>query len=306
MAQSPSSVVMVSPDHFRFNHETAPTNAFQNQDLLCEGQHIHEKAMDEFRKLVELLRENGVEVHEFSSPKGKSTPDAVFSNNWISFHEDGRIFLYPMLTPNRREERRLEIIDEIKKHFFVSEIVDLTHEENDNRILEGTGSIVFDRHNMVAYANASARTNKNLFYDVVELLGYEGIFFRASDKLGKSIYHTNVLLTIGDGFAVVCKEVIDSAQAAEVINSLEASGLDVIEINYQQMEQFAGNMISLQNKKNEKLVLMSTAAYNSLNESQKSRISTHSRIIHSDINTIEKVGGGSVRCMIAGIHLPRK
>lgn len=109
MAQSPSSVIMVSPDHFRFNHETAPTNAFQNQDLLCEGQHIHEKAMDEFRKVVELLRENGVEVHVFSSPKDKATPDAVFPNNWVSFHEDGRAFLYPMLTPNRREERRMEI-----------------------------------------------------------------------------------------------------------------------------------------------------------------------------------------------------
>jgi len=306
MAQSPSSVIMVSPDHFRFNHETAPTNAFQNQDLLCEGQHIHEKAMSEFRKLVDLLRENGVDVHVFSSPKDKTTPDAVFSNNWISFHEDGRVFLYPMLTPNRREERRMEIIDEVKKNFFISEIVDLTHEENDDRILEGTGSIVFDRHNMVAYANASARTNKNLFYDVVEMLGYEGIFFRASDKLGKSIYHTNVLLAVGDGYAVICKEVIDSTQAAEVINSLIASGLDVIEIDYAQMEKFAGNMMSLQNKKNEKLVLMSTAAFNSLNDTQKSRISSHSRIIHSDINTIEKIGGGSVRCMITGIHLPRK
>jgi len=306
MAQSPSSVIMVSPDHFRFNHETAPTNAFQNQDLLCEGQHIHEKAMSEFRKLVDLLRENGVDVHVFSSPKDKTTPDAVFSNNWISFHEDGRVFLYPMLTPNRREERRMEIIDEVKKNFFISEIVDLTHEENDDRILEGTGSIVFDRHNMVAYANASARTNKNLFYDVVEMLGYEGIFFRASDKLGKSIYHTNVLLAVGDGYAVICKEVIDSTQAAEVINSLLASGLDVIEIDYAQMEKFAGNMMSLQNKKNEKLVLMSTAAFNSLNDTQKSRISSHSRIIHSDINTIEKIGGGSVRCMITGIHLPRK
>lgn len=306
MAQSPSSVIMVSPDHFRFNHETAPTNAFQNQDLLCEGQHIHEKAMEEFRKLVELLRENGVEVHVFSSPKDKATPDAVFPNNWVSFHEDGRAFLYPMLTPNRREERRMEIIETIKKHFFISEIVDLTHEEKEGRILEGTGSIVFDRLNMVAYANASARTNKNLFYDVVEMLGYEGIFFKASDKLGKSIYHTNVILTIGDGFAVVCKEVIDSIQAAEVINSLEACGLDVIEISYEQVKKFAGNMISLQNKKNEKMVLMSTAAYQSLSDVQRSRIASHARILNSDITTIEKVGGGSVRCMIAGIHLPRK
>ena len=306
MAQSPSSVIMVSPDHFRFNHETAPTNAFQNQELLCEGQHIHEKALNEFRSLVDLLRENGVDVHVFSSPKDNATPDAVFPNNWISFHEDGRVFLYPMLTPNRRLERRMEIIDEVRKQFFITEIVDLTFEENNDRILEGTGSIVFDRHNMLAYGNASARTNKHLFYDVVEMLGYEGIFFRATDRLGKNIYHTNVLLTIGDGYAVVCKEVIDSTQAAEVINSLKASGLDVIEISYEQLEQFAGNMISLQSHKHEKLLLMSTAAFNILSETQKNLLSSHARILHSDVGTIEKIGGGSVRCMIAGIHLPKK
>ncbi|MDZ7608123.1 MAG: arginine deiminase-related protein [Cyclobacteriaceae bacterium] len=306
MAQSPRAVMMVSPDHFRYNHETAYSNAFQKDSLLCEGQHVHEKAITEFNNLVNLLRGHGIQVFVFPSPKGKETPDAVFPNNWVSFHEDGKVILYPMLTPNRRLERRIEIIEELKKSFFVSDIIDLTAEEKNGRILEGTGSIVFDRQNMMAYANTSARTDKHLFYDVVESMGYEGIHFRATDENGKDIYHTNVIMTIGDGYAVVCKEAIHHDDAGEIINTLKSGALEVVEISFAQMNSFAGNMIELRNRSGEKFLLMSTQAFNSLSEEQKATLSRFGQLIHADISTIETIGGGSVRCMIAGIHLPRK
>ena len=306
MSQSPFSVMMVSPDHFGFNPETAATNAFQKESLLCESHHTKEMALAEFNNLVDLLRNHGIEVLVFPSPKGSQSPDAVFPNNWISFHEDGKVIVYPLLTQNRRSERRTEIIDELKKQFFISEVIDLSGEEKEGRILEGTGSIVFDRMNMVAYANASARTNKHLFYDVSEMMGYEAIFFKATDNKGLNIYHTNVLLTIGEGFAVVCREVIDRAWAPEVINTLHGSGLEVIEITIDQMHHFAGNMIQVQNRAGKKYLVMSKAAFDILTENQKNRLSKYVDLIYSDIHTIESVGGGSARCMIAAIHLPRK
>ncbi len=302
--QAPSTVFMVKPDHFGYNAETAQSNAFQKEILICKHDDCRRQALEEFHLFVELLKSHKIDVLVFDSPRGKHAPDAVFPNNWVSFHQDGKVVLYPMLTENRRVERRVEIVNEIGKRFQVNEIIDLSTEEENGRILEGTGSMVFDLINKIAYANESTRTNKHLFYDVCQMLGYEGIFFRAFDDNGLDIYHTNVLLTIGEGFAIICKAVLDSNDSANVINSLQGSGLEVINISYEQMKHFAGNMIQLKNKEGHSYLVMSKSAHDILEEKQKNPLSKYANLIYSDLKTIETIGGGSARCMIAGIYLP--
>lgn len=306
MSQAPSSILMVGPNHFGYNQETAQSNVFQKKILICDNHNITKDAIREFENFVNLLRKHQIDVRVFDPPKDKQAPDAVFPNNWISFHEDGTVILYPMLTKNRRIERRPEIVDELSNDFLVNEIIDLTSEEQNGKILEGTGSIVFDHINKIAYANESARTNKNLFYDVCLQLGYEGVFFKAVDEQGADIYHTNVLLTIGDGFAVICKECIDKADVSTVINSLQASRLEVLEISYDQMHHFVGNMIQVQSKGGKNYLVMSDSALKYLYEDQIDILSKYGDFIHVDVKTIESIGGGSARCMIAGIHLKRK
>lgn len=306
MNQAPSSIFMVRPNNFGYNHETAKSNTFQKEVLICDNHNITKNARREFEDFVDILRKHGIEVLVFDSPLGKNAPDAVFPNNWVSFHEDGTVILYPMLTENRRIERRKEVIDEIGKYFQIHRIIDLSPEERNGKILEGTGSIVFDHINRVAYANESARTNKNLFYDVCLRLGYEGVFFKAVDEQGKDIYHTNVLMTIGDGFAVICTECIDKADVVSVTNTMHAGGLELVEISYKQLNYFAGNMIQLKNNMGKNFLVISDSAYKSLHVDQIDLFSKYVEIIHADIETIESVGGGSVRCMIAGIHLQPK
>lgn len=306
MKQTPNSIFMVRPDHFGYNSETAKTNTFQKEKLLCEDHHLKQNAKKEFESFVHVLKKNGINVYVFDSPKNIPAPDAVFPNNWISFHEDGTVILYPMLTENRRVERRMEIIDAIKQDFKISRIIDLTKEEKKGRILEGTGSIVFDHVNKFAYANESPRTNKHLFFDVCEWLGFEGIFFKATNEQGVDIYHTNVLMTIGERFAVICKASIDKTDVDRVVNNLYASGLEVIDISYDQMNHFAGNMIELKSKNRKNYLVMSSDAFSVLTEDQKKRLAKYVDFLHSDLQTIESIGGGSARCMIAGIHLERK
>jgi hypothetical protein len=306
MIQAPSSVIMVKPDQFGYNNETAQSNAFQKELLICDYHKITQNAIREFEGFVDLLRAHQINVYVFDSPKEKQAPDAVFPNNWISFHEDGTVILYSMLAENRRVERRAEIVDELCNVFSVNQLIDLSPEEENGRILEGTGSIIFDHINKIAYANESARTNESLFYEVCQKLGYEGVFFKAADEQGIDIYHTNVLMTIGDGFAVICKESIAKDDISTVINKLQTSGLEIIDISYDQMNHFAGNMIQLQNNKGKNFLVMSDSAFLSLRNDQKIRLSEYVEFIHADIKTIESIGGGSARCMIAGIHLPKK
>jgi len=305
MSQSPSSVFMVRPDHFGFNTETAKSNAFQKEILIGENSQIRKAALAEFDAFVCKLQDHNIDVKVFDSSKNKHDPDAVFPNNWISFHEGGTVIIYPMLTKNRRVERRKEIVDELGKSFEIKRIIDLSSEELKGRILEGTGSIVFDHANKFAYANASDRTNQNLFSEVCKLLGYRGIFFKAVDESGKDIYHTNVLMTIGEEFAVICKEAIDARDRGVVVDNLKACGLEVIEISFDQMNHFAGNMIQVKSKDEKNYLVMSQTAFEILTETQKEQLSKYADFIHSDIHTIESVGGGSARCMIAGIHLNR-
>lgn len=298
---------MVRPEHFGYNSETASSNAFQKEVLLCDTHKVRTAALGEFDAFVRKLRDAGIRVFEFGVPEGDiQAPDAVFPNNWISFHEDGTVIMYPMLTPNRRVERRQDIIDELGRHFVINKVVDLSGEEQAGRILEGTGSIVFDHVNKTAYANRSARTNKHLFYDVCARLGYKGVYFDAVDAFGQEIYHTNVLMAIGSGYAIICREAIAKDQAAGVINQLQASGLEVVEISYEQMNHFAGNMIELTNAEGARVLVMSESAHEVLTSAQKAVLSKYAQLLHADLKTIETVGGGSARCMIADIHLPTK
>ena len=306
MKQAPSSILMVRPEHFAYNPETADSNTFQSDRLLCDKHKITQNALKEFDAFVSKLKDQQIDVHVFDSPRDVKASDAVFPNNWISFHEDGKVILYPMLTANRRIERRTEIIESLSDKFYINEIIDISANELQGKILEGTGSIVFDHINKVAYANESPRTNKNLFYDVCEKLGYEGIFFKAVDERGIDIYHTNVMMTVCDGFAIICKETIDRVDVATVINSLQSGGLQVIEISYKQMKRFAGNVIQVRNSSNDKFLVMSDTAFNILSEYQKKMLTRYAKFIHPRIDTIETVGGGSARCMIAGIHLQKK
>ena len=303
MKQTPSSVFMVRPEHFGYNPQTAESNAFQVVSKPSNNSDIKNKAIAQFDGFVENLRKHGIEVFIFHSPKHKKLPDAVFPNNWVTFHEDGKVILYPMLAENRRLERRLDIIDKIGESFIISEVVDLSVEEVNGLILEGSGSIVFDHINLVAYANESPRTNKELFDRICDKLGYKGIFFNAVDHNGLDIFHTNVMMMIGEGYCVICKESIPRDQQPKVINILKNSGLEIVEITLKQMNNFAGNMIQVQNKEGDKYLVMSDSAYESLDEKQKEVLLSFNEIIHSDVSTIEQVGGGSARCMIAGIHL---
>lgn len=306
MKQTPSSIFMVRPEHFGFNPQTASSNSFQADEIVDSNTEIRKNAVAQFDAFVENLRSHGVNVYVFHSPKHKKLPDAVFPNNWVTFHHDGRVILYPMLAENRRLERRLDVIDEIGETFAITEVVDLSVEEVNNLILEGSGSIVFDHIHMIAYANESPRTSKLLFDRICKLLGYEGVFFKATDADGIDIFHTNVMMMIGEGYSVICTESIEKSQQAFVLNKLKNSGLQIIEITRKQMNDFAGNMIQLQNKRGEKFLVMSDTAFSSLSDDQKATLLQYNDIIHSDVSIIEHVGGGSARCMIAGIHLDRK
>lgn len=306
MKQTPSSIFMVRPEYFGFNPQTAASNAFQADEIVDNNAEIRKNAITQFDKFVENLRSHGISVHVFHSPKHVKLPDAVFPNNWVTFHHDGKVVLYPMLAENRRLERRLDVIDKIGETFIINEVIDLSVEEINDLILEGSGSIVFDNISMIAYANESPRTSKILFDRICQMLGYKGVFFNATDTNGIDIFHTNVMMMIGEGYSVICTESISKSQQVQVLDTLKNSGLEVIEISREQMNNFAGNMIQLQNENGKKYLVMSDSAYSCFHNHQKATLLKYNEIIHSDVSTIELVGGGSARCMIAGIHLPKK
>lgn len=297
---------MVRPEQFGFNPQTAESNTFQTDEITNDTSEIRKSAIAQFDQFVEQLRSHGIHVLVFHSPRHKKLPDAVFPNNWVTFHEDGRVVLYPMLAENRRLERRLDIIDRIGEQFEIREIIDLSVEETNNLALEGSGSLVFDHVNMVAYANESSRTNRKLFYRICDMFGYKGVFFNAVDQEGADIFHTNVMMMIGEGYSVICKDAIEKSQQDAVIKSLTNFKLEIIEITMKQMSEFAGNMIQLQNDSGRKFLVMSDSAYFTLRDDQKEKLLKYNEIIHADVSTIENIGGGSARCMIAGIHLKRK
>jgi len=301
--QTTSTILMIRPVNFVFNEQTAGSNAFQNRN--AEQQRVQDKALQEFDRFVDLLRKNGVEVIVIDDTAEPHTPDSIFPNNWVSFHNDGTVFLYPMMAENRRLERREDIIMQLEDEFKVKHVIDLSHFEHEKKFLEGTGSMVLDRENKIAYACLSPRTDKIVLDEFCKDGGYKSVLFHAVDKNGMDIYHTNVLMCVGSSYAVICLDSIkDEAEKQEVIYSFQSTQKQVIAISFEQMNHFAGNMLEVQNKDGESLVVMSKSAWDSLNYEQKSILSSFSKPVYSDISTIENNGGGSARCMMAEVHLP--
>jgi hypothetical protein len=302
-AQSAQSVLMVSPASFAFDTQTAVSNKFQVQ-LPLEPAQITQQALDEFRGAVATLRRAAIDVvvHEGSTYDNK--PSAVFPNNWITTWPDGTVFMYPMATVSRRTERDPKVLTELADTFVVKRVVDLSETEADGRYLESTGAIVFDHAHKIAYGCISERCDEELFRDHVEMLGYEAVVFRAYDHSGVPIYHTNVMMAIHSTTAVICLEAItDSAERSRVFEALRQHH-DVIDISYQQMYSFCGNLLEVENGYGEKYLVLSQTAYHAFDEVQRDRLSADKQLLPISIPTLEAIGGGSARCMLAEIFLP--
>ena len=300
--QSTNAVLMIRPYRFHPNPETAADNAFQLAEA-GEMPAISAAAEREFDSAVETLRAAGVRVHVVDDTATPEKPDAVFPNNWFSTHHDGRVALYPMYSPARRHERRPDVIDALRGHYRVTEVIDYSACEEGGHCLEGTGSLVLDHVNKLAYASLSNRTHPEVLERFCADFGYEAVKFRSQSEDGRPIYHTNVLMCIGTEFALVGLEMIpDEAERGGVQNLLEATGKEVIELGAAQIAEFAGNAIELQNDR-EKLLVLSTRAAAALSAEQRETLESYARLVPLTLPTIE-LAGGSARCMIATIHLP--
>jgi len=305
--QTTQHVLMIRPFNFAFNNQTALSNVFQKATADINPGVIQQKALEEFDTLVEVLKAKGIEVKVVADTMEPAKPDAVFPNNWASFHEDGTVILYPMFAPNRRLEKRSEIIGILRADYKIKNIVDLSGYEFIDRFLEGTGSVVFDHDNSIAYACLSSRTNQELLYILADRLHYEPLWFYAYDARGVEIYHTNVMMCIAEKFVIICIDAIrDEKQKELVANTIIKTGHELIAISFDQMTKFAGNMLALKNNLGQDLLVMSQTASDSLTVDQKSRMSKYCEMVSVPIPTIETIGGGSVRCMIAEIFLPPK
>ena len=285
---------------------TAESNVFQGRSGVTPAEQQQEAAR-EFDALVDALRAAKIEVVVVDDTTEPHTPDSIFPNNWVSFHADGRVVLYPMEAANRRAERRPDIIERLVDEFGfqVTEVLDLSEHENSGHYLEGTGSMVLDRVNRVAYACLSSRTQLDPLGDFAQRMGYDVVAFDAVDKDGVPIYHTNVLMNVGEALAVICDEaIVRDEQRDAVMTRLRESGHEVVSISYDQLEAFAGNMLELRSKEGDRVLAMSSQAWNSLNAEQRQVLQANGNIVSSSINNIESSAGGSVRCMLAEIHLP--
>ncbi|GAB3991214.1 arginine deiminase-related protein [Spirosoma daeguense] len=307
-SQATSRILMIRPVRFGFNEQTAESNAFQNSTLAAQTKDIaQEDAQREFDEMARHLQATGVNVMVYEDTTEPHTPDAIFPNNWVSFHASGTVVLYPMQAENRRLERRQDIIDDLSKRFHVARIIDLTHFEKEGKFLEGTGSLVLDRMNRVAFASLSPRTHPDVVAEFGRQTGYRTVTFSAADANGQAIYHTNVLMCIADTFAVVCLSAIsDPDERLMIRQELEKLGKRIIDISLEQMAAFAGNMLMVKSKKGQKLLVMSTRAFESLTPKQIDLLDDYTTLLHVDLTTIENLGGGSARCMMAEVHLPRK
>ncbi|MFJ1377676.1 citrulline utilization hydrolase CtlX [Capnocytophaga canimorsus] len=307
--QITDTILMVRPVAFRMNEETAVNNYFQEQ-IDLKNEEINKKAQQEFDEFAQKLRNIGVNVIVVDDIKEQDTPDSIFPNNWISFHQTGNIALYPMFAENRRRERREDVLDLLEeKGYVIENVYDYTEAENDDVFLEGTGSMILDRVNRKAYCALSPRADEELFIEFCEDFEYTPVIFKAYQKVdgvSKLIYHTNVMMSVAETFAIICLDTIeDKKEQKNVIAHLKEDGKEIIAITEAQMHQFAGNMLQVQGKDGAYLV-MSGAAYRSLNPEQIKKIEKHCKILHSDLETIETCGGGSARCMMAEIFLSKE
>ena len=306
--QITNTVLMVRPVRFRMNEQTVVNNYFQ-EEMDLKNDEINRQAQQEFDVLVEKLRTVGVKVIVVDDIYEQNTPDSVFPNNWITFHQNGDVAIYPMFAENRRRERREDILDKVEAEGFdIENVYDYTDAEKENIFLEGTGAMVLDRVNRKAYCALSPRADEELFIEFCEDFEYTPVIFKAYQQVNNEqlpIYHTNVMMALGVDFAVVCLDTItDKSERKNLLHHLKEDKKEVINITPKQMEQYAGNMLQVQGKDSTYLV-MSDAAYNSLTPEQRETIEKHTAIIHSNLETIETCGGGSARCMLAEIFNPR-
>lgn len=310
MKQTTNSILMIRPVAFRMNEQTAINNYYQKVlDGLLPAT-VNAKAQQEFDTFVEKLRAVGVDVTVVDDTLEPSTPDSVFPNNWISFHENGDVALYPMFAENRREERREEILDMLEdKGFLIHNIVDYTSAEEDGFFLEGTGSLLLDRANSKAYCALSPRADEELFIEFCEDFDYAPVIFEAFQTVDgerKLIYHTNVMMCLGETFAVICTDCIDDKKERKmVLDNLKENGKEIIIITEAQMNNFAGNMLEIRGTNDKRYLVMSASAHQILTEQQVGQLEKHAEILSSSLDTIEACGGGSARCMMAEIFLPK-
>jgi hypothetical protein len=303
LTQSTNSVLMIRPGQFYPNPETAADNAFQAR-VDCPADALSTVARKEFDAAVQTLRAGGVNVHVFEDTAEPEKPDAVFPNNWISTHHDGRIAIFPMYSALRRRERRQDIVDELRKHYHVTEVIDYSVFEEKGCWLEGTGSLVLDHLNKIAYVSLSNRSNPKVIQRFADDFSYEPVTFTSIGPNGEPIYHTNVMMCIGTAFAMVGLELIrNKAERQQLRARLERTGKDIVELSADEIANFAGNAIELHNKDGQKLLVLSSRAGGALTEDQRERLSRYARLIPLELPTIE-LGGGSARCMVATIHLP--
>ncbi|RMG45156.1 MAG: amidinotransferase [Candidatus Dadabacteria bacterium] len=301
MSQSSNEVLMIEPLHFGSNPETLADNHFQHScNSSKEALHAQRKAREEFHGLRLKLEEAGVTVHAFSDDQSIVTPDSVFPNNWFSTHKESVCVLYPMKAPTRRLERREEIIEFLKSRY--QRFYDLSHFEKQHKFLEGTGSLVLDRANKLAYASLSERTNPDLIKEWATILGFDVIIFRSYDQTGALIYHTNVMMNIGTGYAVICLEAIKSAEERDAVRkSLEEHGIELITITLEQLHAFCGNVIEVRSKDGRLLLVMSATANSAFTDEQLKKIESYAEPLFVPLDTVERYGGGSARCMLAKI-----
>ena len=304
--QTTNVLMMVRPASFGYNEQTASNNSFQHAAAASDYANIRDKAQAEFDGFVAILRNSGITVIVADDTAEPRKPDAIFPNNWVSFHADGRVFLYPMYAPNRRLERRRDLVDTLTG-FVVREVIDLSGYEADNRFLEGTGSMILDRTHRICYACLSPRTERDLLIDYCASIGYEPVVFYATDRKGDAIYHTNVVMAVAETFVVICMDTVrDAAERDCLMASFAATNKAVITISLAQLEQFAGNMLQVRNAEGTTFLVMSEQAYQSLTPEQITAIEAQTAILHAPLHTIETYGGGSARCMLAEVFLPQK
>ena len=310
MKQTTNSILMIRPVAFRMNEQTAVNNYYQKVlDGLLPAT-VNAKAQQEFDTFVEKLIAVGVDVTVVDDTLSPDTPDSIFPNNWISFHENGDVAFYPMFAENRREERREDLLDILEdKGFVIENIVDYTSAEEDGFFLEGTGSLLLDRVNSKAYCALSPRADEELFIEFCEDFDYAPVIFEAFqtvDSERKLIYHTNVMMCLGETFAVICSDCIDDKKERKmVLDNLKENGKEIIVITEAQMNNFAGNMLEVRGANDKRYLVMSAAAHQSLSPKQIEQLEQHAEILSSSLDTIEACGGGSARCMMAEIFLPR-
>lgn len=306
--QTTPHILMVRPANFGFNEETAANNAFQSRDGRLSPTEMRERAMQEFDGFVAQLRAAGVDVLVANDSETPVKPDAVFPNNWVTFHQEGYVVTYPMYAPTRRLERSDAIIEQVlQQGYHADRRLGFEHYEQQNRFLEGTGSIIFDHQHRLAYACLSPRTDPDLLEELCQAMGYQKVVFHSTDDNGQDIYHTNVMMALGETFVVICLDSLqDKTERKMLEDTFHKTGKEIVDISLAQMNAFAGNMLQVRNTEGQTILVMSSQAYRALVPAQIEQLKKHTRLLHAPIDTIETYGGGSARCMMAEVFLPTR